>query len=112
MSIPAGISGRPNTFSSLPFRQSFFDGIVATSASLFRASDLNASAKPLDLTELDHLPAGLLERPASALYQQLEGPTLIHLRQSYNTATKSPAGRPSADCSRAITSTTSYPAHW
>ncbi len=29
--------------------------------------------------ELDHLPDGLLERPASALYQQLEGPTLIHL---------------------------------
>lgn len=32
------------------------------------------------LTELDHLPAGLLERPASALYQQLHGPTLITLR--------------------------------
>ncbi len=30
-------------------------------------------------TELDHLPDRLLERPASALYQQLEGPTLIHL---------------------------------
>ena len=33
----------------------------------------------LKLTELDHLPDGLLERPASALYQQLDGPTLIHL---------------------------------
>lgn len=33
----------------------------------------------MNLTELDHLPAGLLERPASALYQQLDGPTLIHL---------------------------------
>jgi succinylglutamate desuccinylase len=32
-----------------------------------------------ELTELDHLPAGLLERPASALYQQLDGPTLITL---------------------------------
>ncbi len=32
-----------------------------------------------NLLELDHLPDGLLERPASALYQQLEGPTLIHL---------------------------------
>jgi succinylglutamate desuccinylase len=29
---------------------------------------------------LDDVPAGLLERPASALYQQLDGPTLIHLR--------------------------------
>ena len=34
----------------------------------------------IKLTELDHLPDGLLERPASALYQQLEGPTLIHLK--------------------------------
>ncbi len=33
----------------------------------------------LDFTELDHLPEGLLERPASALYQQIQGPTLIHL---------------------------------
>jgi succinylglutamate desuccinylase len=32
------------------------------------------------LTELDHIPDGLLERPASALYQQLDGPTLIHLK--------------------------------
>jgi succinylglutamate desuccinylase len=32
------------------------------------------------LLELDHLPDGLLERPASALYQQLKGPTLIHLK--------------------------------
>lgn len=31
------------------------------------------------LTELDHIPAGLLDRPASALYQQLDGPSLIHL---------------------------------
>jgi succinylglutamate desuccinylase len=30
-------------------------------------------------TEFDHLPEGLLERPASALYQQLDGPTLISL---------------------------------
>jgi succinylglutamate desuccinylase len=34
----------------------------------------------LDFKELDHLPEGLLERPASALYQQLDGPTLIHLQ--------------------------------
>jgi succinylglutamate desuccinylase len=33
----------------------------------------------MNLPELDHLPAGLLERPASALYQQLDGPTLFHL---------------------------------
>ena len=33
-----------------------------------------------NLLELDHLPDGLLERPASALYQQLKGPTLIHLK--------------------------------
>jgi len=33
----------------------------------------------MNLAELDQLPAGLLERPASALYQQLDGPTLIHL---------------------------------
>jgi len=33
-----------------------------------------------ELTELDHLPAGLLERPASELHQQLPGPTLITLR--------------------------------
>jgi succinylglutamate desuccinylase len=32
------------------------------------------------LTELDHLPDGLLERPAAALHQQLEGPTLLRLR--------------------------------
>lgn len=36
--------------------------------------------KPLDFTELDHVPEGLLERPASALHQQIDGPTLIHLR--------------------------------
>jgi len=34
----------------------------------------------LDFKELDHLPEGLLERPASALYQQFDGPTLIHLK--------------------------------
>ena len=34
----------------------------------------------MNLTELDHVPAGLLERPASALHQQLSGPTLIYLR--------------------------------
>ncbi len=33
-----------------------------------------------ELTELDHLPAGLLEQPASALHRQLDGPTLITLR--------------------------------
>ena len=33
----------------------------------------------MNLTELDHLPSGLLERPASALYQQLDGPALIQL---------------------------------
>jgi succinylglutamate desuccinylase len=33
----------------------------------------------LKLTELDHLPDGLLERPASALHHALDGPTLIHL---------------------------------
>jgi len=31
------------------------------------------------LTEFDHLPPGLLERPASALHHALDGPTLIHL---------------------------------
>ena len=31
------------------------------------------------LTELNYLPAGLLERPASSLHQVLDGPTLIHL---------------------------------
>jgi hypothetical protein len=38
------------------------------------------------LTELDHLPAGILERPASALHHALDGPTLIHL-QDKKTAT-------------------------
>ena len=33
----------------------------------------------LELKELDYLPEGLLERPASALYQHFDGPTLIHL---------------------------------
>jgi succinylglutamate desuccinylase len=32
------------------------------------------------LTEFDHLPPGLLERPASALHHVLEGPALIHLQ--------------------------------
>jgi succinylglutamate desuccinylase len=31
------------------------------------------------LTELDHIPDGLLERPASALHHVLDGPALIHL---------------------------------
>ena len=34
----------------------------------------------MKLTELDHLPPGLLERPASALHHALDGPTLIHLQ--------------------------------
>jgi succinylglutamate desuccinylase len=34
----------------------------------------------VQLTELDHLPDGILEREASALYQILDGPTLIHLQ--------------------------------
>jgi len=33
----------------------------------------------VQLTILDHIPEGLLERSAPALYQQLDGPTLIHL---------------------------------
>jgi len=33
----------------------------------------------LDFTELDRVPDGLLERPASALHHQFNGPTLIHL---------------------------------
>ena len=33
----------------------------------------------LKLLELDHIPAGLLERPASALHHDLDGPALIHL---------------------------------
>jgi succinylglutamate desuccinylase len=41
---------------------------------------LNSSTASLELVELDHVPEGLLERPASALYQQLNSPTLIHLR--------------------------------
>jgi succinylglutamate desuccinylase len=35
---------------------------------------------PPDLIELDHLPDGLLERPASALHQHFQGPALITLR--------------------------------
>lgn len=34
----------------------------------------------LDFIELDRVPDGLLERPASALHHQLNGPTLIHLK--------------------------------
>ena len=33
----------------------------------------------MKLTELDHIPSALLERPASALHHTLDGPTLIHL---------------------------------
>jgi succinylglutamate desuccinylase len=33
-----------------------------------------------ELIELDHLPSGLLEHPATALYQHLDGPTLITLQ--------------------------------
>ncbi|MBE9547761.1 MAG: succinylglutamate desuccinylase/aspartoacylase family protein [Proteobacteria bacterium] len=33
----------------------------------------------MKLTEYHYLPEGLLERPASSLYRQLDGPTLIHL---------------------------------
>jgi len=34
---------------------------------------------PIRFTELNHLPDGLLECPASALHRYLDGPTLIHL---------------------------------
>lgn len=34
----------------------------------------------MKLTELDHLPAGLLELPATELHKVLGGPTLIHLQ--------------------------------
>lgn len=34
----------------------------------------------MKLTEFDHLPPGLLERPASALHHVLDGPALIHLQ--------------------------------
>ncbi len=33
----------------------------------------------MELIELDHLPGGLLETPASGLHRLLDGPTLIHL---------------------------------
>lgn len=33
----------------------------------------------MNLVELDHLPAGLLELPASGLHRALDGPALIHL---------------------------------
>jgi succinylglutamate desuccinylase len=41
---------------------------------------LNSEHHQPVLTELDHIPDGLLEREATSLYQQLPGPTLIHLR--------------------------------
>lgn len=57
----------------------FNTGIVAASPDHNRVNTLNPTVPPLQLTEFDHIPDGLLERPASALYQQLPGPTLIHL---------------------------------
>ena len=39
-----------------------------------------ARSSILKLTEFDHLPAGLLERDATALHHALDGPTLIHLK--------------------------------
>ena len=33
----------------------------------------------MKLIELDHIPDGLLERPASALHHTIDGPTLIHI---------------------------------
>ncbi len=33
----------------------------------------------MNLVQYNHLPEGLLERPASSLYKQLDGPTLIHI---------------------------------
>jgi succinylglutamate desuccinylase len=40
---------------------------------------LSANPSQPRLTVLDHVPEGLLERPASSLHRQLDGPTLIHL---------------------------------
>jgi len=40
---------------------------------------LNNHQKKVKLTELDHIPAGLLEHPASSLHHVLDGPVLIHL---------------------------------
>ena len=40
---------------------------------------LNANRTEPVLTELDHVPDGLLEREATALHHHLPGPTLIHL---------------------------------
>ena len=34
----------------------------------------------MKLIELDHIPTGLLDRPATALHRELGGPTLIHLQ--------------------------------
>ena len=41
---------------------------------------MDISSRQPVFTELDHVPDGLLEREATALYQYLPGPTLIHLR--------------------------------
>ena len=41
---------------------------------------MNPANQETELTELDHIPDGLLEREATALYNDLPGPTLIHLR--------------------------------
>jgi succinylglutamate desuccinylase len=41
---------------------------------------LNSASVETQLRELDHVPDGLLERPASALHRHFDGPTLIHLR--------------------------------
>ena len=41
---------------------------------------MSTSSKQPVLTELDHIPEGLLEREATSLHHQLPGPTLIHLR--------------------------------
>ena len=45
-----------------------------------RGLPLNPANQETELTELDHIPDGLLEREATALYNDLPGPTLIHLR--------------------------------
>ena len=55
----------------------FINGIVAASHDNKRVNILNPTVPPLQLTEFDHIPEGLLERPASALYQQLPGPPLM-----------------------------------
>jgi hypothetical protein len=45
-----------------------------------RGLPLNPANQETELTELDHIPDGLLEREATALHNDLPGPTLIHLR--------------------------------